>query len=207
MSDPDSHIFIEVLNSVLQEIIAAENEVFALQDVISTMRQTILPLLFECEEIVLATNLWGQARVLIGETALRIQAQRHLKAELQSRLLRTIGQEFITTFDLENLMNLFIQEIPKLGIVNYWLARYEESPSVPEWAVLVAGSGSDQLLPRPPGERRFATHRRAIDWVAQRQEPFYVVIEPLISVTAGWDLRFSSLAHMMGPSTRLCAVI
>jgi signal transduction histidine kinase/AraC-like DNA-binding protein len=179
MADPGSHMFIETLDSELQEMIATENDVFAFQDVISTMRRIILPLLVDREEIVLATNLWGQARVLIGETALRIQAQRNLKAELQSRLLRTIGQEFITTFDLEDLMKLFIQEIPKLGIANYWLAQYEEASSVPEWAVLVAGSGNSQLITRPREERRFAAHRLAIDWIAQRKGPFYIVIEPL----------------------------
>jgi signal transduction histidine kinase/DNA-binding LacI/PurR family transcriptional regulator/AraC-like DNA-binding protein/CheY-like chemotaxis protein len=179
MSDLNPHTFTEALNATLREVTASKNEVFAFQDVISTMRQIILPSLVEREEIVFATNLWGQARVLIGETALRIQSQRNLKAEFQTRLLRSIGQEFITTFDLEDLMKLFAQEIPKLGIANYWLARYEESDSVPERAVLMAESGNDQPLSFSQGKGRFAAHRLAIDWVAQHQWPFHVVIEPL----------------------------
>ena len=172
--------FMQGLEDVLRELIGTGADVFIYQDIISAMRRTILPLLETRQQIVLATDLWGQARVLIGETALRVQSQQQLKMALQTRLLREIGQEFITTFDLAGLIKLVVQELPKIGITGCWLVRYEEPvQDVPEWAYLVAGFDGDDALDLPPGGDRFAAHQLAIDRLAQRPLPFQVVVEPL----------------------------
>ncbi len=172
--------FMQQLEAVLRALIDANADIFVCQDVISAMRQTIMPLLGARQQAVRATNLWGQARVLIGETALRIQAQRHLKQDLQTRLLREIGQEFITTFDLDGLIALLVRELPKIGIVGCWMVRYEEPiQGVPEWAHLIAGYEGDAVLDLPRGGQRFAAHQVVLDRLAHRATPFHVVIEPL----------------------------
>lgn len=172
--------FMQSLADILRTLIDTSADVFVCQDIISAMRQTILPLLETRHQIVLATNLWGQARVLIGETALRVRSQQQLKTELQTRLLREIGQEFMTTFDLSGLIKLVVQELPKIGITGCWLVRYDEPvKEVPEWAYLVAGFDGDAALHVSPGGDRFAAHQLAIDRLAQRPLPFQVVVEPL----------------------------
>lgn len=171
--------FMEALEAVLRAASEASGDLFVYQDVISAMRKTILPLLAGREALVLATNLWGQARVLIGERALRLQAQRHLQHDLRTRSLREIGQEFITTFDLEGLMALLVREIPRLGITGCWLARYAEPVDAPAEAVLLAGFERDHGLSLPPGGQRFPAHQLAIKWVAAHRQPFHVVMEPL----------------------------
>ncbi len=172
--------FLATLEEGISQTVDVPADISVYQDVISAMRQTILPLLSTRQHIVLATNLWGQARVLIGETALRMQAQRRLQADQQARLLREIGQELITTFDLDGLKKLLVQELPKLGIEGCWLVRYDPSKHMPpEQAYMVTGFENDQGMTLPPGGQAFAAHRLAADWLHWHQQPRNVIIEPL----------------------------
>lgn len=173
-------VFIPALEAILTELIDRRANVFVCQDVLSAMRRVILPLLDERASLIRATNLWGQARVLVGEMALRIQAQRHLKVALQTRLLREIGQEFITTFDLDDLLDLLVQEIPKIGIAGCWLVRYGATANdQPETAYLLAGFDGSQVLDGSASGQRFPAHELAVRWLARDDRPFQVIVEPL----------------------------
>lgn len=172
--------FMDILEDTLRGMMDANADIFTCQDVISAMRQTVLPMLTNRAAIVLATNLWGQARVLIGEMALRIRAQRHLTSDLRARLLREIGQELITTFDLEGLMTLLTQQIPRLGIETYALALYDlrfqaAIDDVPQWAYLMTEPGHNA----PADPRRFPAHRLAVDHLLSRPDPIHLILEPL----------------------------
>jgi signal transduction histidine kinase/DNA-binding LacI/PurR family transcriptional regulator/AraC-like DNA-binding protein len=184
MTGTQAGVFINTLEAVLRDWIAVDADLFAGQDIISAMRQTILPLLADRADIVLATNLWGQARVLIGELALRSFSQRRLKAEQQLRLLREIGQELITTFDLDELLALLAHRIPRLGIKECWLALYDLSLDAvadvpPRSAHLMIGLHEGQPVPITPNMQRFPVQHLSIDWLTGQNEPFQLILEPL----------------------------
>ena len=72
-----------------------------------------------------AEALFGQARVVIGETVQRVQIARQLQTMRQSSALRDIGQALITTFDVDGLSDVLVARLPELGIRSTYLALYD----------------------------------------------------------------------------------
>jgi hypothetical protein len=96
-----SNTFLAALDNILRQTIAMDSDVAAWQTAISMVRRHALPYL-DGQARSRAEDLFGQARVLIGDTAQRAQAVHQLQAERQAETLREIGQALITTFDVES---------------------------------------------------------------------------------------------------------
>jgi signal transduction histidine kinase/DNA-binding LacI/PurR family transcriptional regulator len=165
--------FLSTLNEVLCQTVDAGDDpatrqgqgIAAWQGVISALRRHALPCIGGNEALSQAENLWQQARVLIGEIAQRVQVHRDLKTEQQAQTLREIEEALITTFDVDELMDVLAEGLPRLGIPSCYLSLYEdpqpyEYPQpAPEWSrLMLAYSGVDgpalnRVEGLPPGGR------------------------------------------------------
>jgi DNA-binding LacI/PurR family transcriptional regulator/anti-anti-sigma regulatory factor len=128
--------FLLVLRDILDQTAARDMEVTVWNMVLSTMRSFTLPYLPNGRRDHIE-NLWQQARVMVGETAERIQAHQKVKTEQQAEKLRKIGQALITTFDMTELMDVLAQNLPQLGISSCYLSLYEDPQKPAEWAKLM----------------------------------------------------------------------
>ncbi len=124
--DATSETFSSLLRSILQQVVLAGGCVTLWHRMISLLRRQMLPYLTEAQ-VLRAEDLWHKARVLIGDIAVRSGAQRGLRAEEHARVLRGLGQELITTFDMEALLDVLAQGLPALGIPSAYLVLYEDS--------------------------------------------------------------------------------
>jgi signal transduction histidine kinase/DNA-binding LacI/PurR family transcriptional regulator/AraC-like DNA-binding protein len=120
--------FIERLGQALDTAPALDTHMAVWQNGISALRRCALPHLGEPDRRR-AEDLFGQARVLIGEAAQRAQAYRQLQAERQNEILREIGQALITVFDTDALADTLAEQLPRLGIRSCYLALYEQRES------------------------------------------------------------------------------
>ena len=107
--------FLAELEIVLEEAAQQGDDVAVWQDIVSALRRRLLPHLAEAERSR-AEDLFGQARVVIGEAAQRAQAYRQWLAERQAEMLREIGQALITTFNVNTLTDVLAERLPGLGI-------------------------------------------------------------------------------------------
>lgn len=122
--------FLSALEKFLNESAKTGDSVIEWQNVISQLRRLTLPLLGTGELLTRAENIWGQARIVIGEVAERVQyTQRHETAG-QARRLNQIGSQLITTFDLSALADILAAELPQLDVRSCYLALYED-PAFP----------------------------------------------------------------------------
>lgn len=128
--------FRSVLDSMLQQGILDGDETAAWQNAISVLRQEILSAL-DTPTQLRAENLFGQARVVIGEAIQRAQIARQLQIERQNRALRELGQALITTFDVDKLVNVLTERLPDLGIESCYLSLYQAPAESLEWSDLV----------------------------------------------------------------------
>lgn len=168
-------LFLPAIESILQQ--AGGADLTAWQGVISTMRRHLLPYLGEGARLR-AEGLFGQARVLIGEMALRAQAYQELQATRQAELLREAVQALITAFDVERLADVLAERLPRLGVASAYLALYER-PDVPlEGARLVLAYTEKGRVALGPSGRRFPSQQLVPKDLLPGRRHSYVV-EPL----------------------------
>ena len=179
-----SSSFLQELYEVLRQVRAAGSDVSAWQGALSALRQQVAPLLDD-ETLKRAENLWQQARVAIGETAKRVQAYQALQAGQQAQTLRDIGTALITTFDVQGLMDVLAQDLPRLGIPSCYLALYENPlpyrypQPAPEWSRLALAFTEKGRIPLEPGGRRFRSRELVPAGMLPQDRPLSLAVESL----------------------------
>ncbi len=185
-------LFLSCLETLLHQVSAIGGDIIAWHDLISALRRLLLPGLNPAE-CACAENLWGQARVLIGETAQRVQASQTVQAKQQAQLLREIGAKLITTFDVAQLMHRLAEILPGLGITSCYLALYDAEsdtdpiqscpvtslPSAPEWSRLILAYHDHERVALESGGRRFHSSELVPADVLPRDRQYSLVMEPL----------------------------
>lgn len=113
-----------------QQIAAGQDDVNLWQHGISLLRQRTLPLICHAEKDRMET-LWHQARILIGNLAQRHLAYLDVQAEKKAQVLSELGQSLITTFNVQELMDVLADALPSLGIARCFLAFYDDASAPP----------------------------------------------------------------------------
>lgn len=72
-----------------------------------------------------AEDLWSEGRVLVGELSGRLRDADALRLITQERTLGQIGAKLSVVQDVNSILKIVQDELPKLGIVSFQLALYE----------------------------------------------------------------------------------
>jgi len=166
------------LDNALRQVTAAGGDVTAWQGAISALRRQVLPHL-SGQVLARAEDLWQQARVAVAGMALRAQAQAQLHAARQAQVLREIGAALITTFDIEGLMTVLTEGLPRLGIPSCYISLYENPQEPAEWSRLILAYNENGRVELEPGGRRFRSRKLAPEEVWPQGRQFSYVVEPL----------------------------
>ncbi|MFN2271789.1 MAG: substrate-binding domain-containing protein, partial [Anaerolineae bacterium] len=189
LSGKASGVFLPTLNSIINRAVAAGSDVGAWQTVLSALR--LLSSHLDEDSLSQAESLWLRARVLIGETARRVQGHRALQEAVRNRTLWQVGAALITTLDLEHSMDVLADGLPHVGIPSAYLSLYQDPQPyaypqpVPEWSRLVLtyekmgdSVGSKQVKLSVEGQR-FPTHRLVPKELLPQDRQYCLVVRPL----------------------------
>jgi signal transduction histidine kinase/DNA-binding LacI/PurR family transcriptional regulator/AraC-like DNA-binding protein len=176
--DGSKRRFLAELAAVLEAAARHGMEVSVWQATVSLLRRCVQPALNEAQRVQ-AEDLFGQARVLIGEAAERTQAYRQLQAERQADMLREIGQALITAFNVEKLADVLVERLPALGIASCYVALYENPALSLERARLVLAYTEKGRVPLEPAGRSFAARELAPADVLPADRRYSFMLEPL----------------------------
>jgi DNA-binding LacI/PurR family transcriptional regulator/anti-anti-sigma regulatory factor/GAF domain-containing protein len=179
MRDQSSDDFLPTLDKVLRQVAAAGGDIGVWQGTLSVLRRHALPCLSDDERLSRAEDLWQQARLFIGEMVQQVRGYRELQARLQAQLLHGIGQALITTFDVEEFVDVMAQELLRLGIPSSYLALYEgrERPFV-ESRLIVAYDESGRIELEPGGQV-FLSRQLLPDGMLRQDRCYIMVVESL----------------------------
>jgi signal transduction histidine kinase/DNA-binding LacI/PurR family transcriptional regulator len=165
----DGDLFLASLEKALTLSIDAGTDVLCWQNVISVMQGYAAGRTLDENRISNLNILCQQARVLIGNTASRLQEHKRLVTEASIDRERTLGLSLITTFNLVQLLELLDRGLPGLGIPSFYMSIYEEPktysyPGVaPEWARLVLAHDKDGRKLLDPEGIRYRSHELVPD--------------------------------------------
>jgi DNA-binding LacI/PurR family transcriptional regulator/GAF domain-containing protein len=174
-----SPVFLSALDEVLRQTAAEGSDVTHWQGAISALRRHALPYLADDETVFKAEDLWQQARVMIGENAQRLEAHRRLQAEQQAQTLRQVSQALITTFDMDELVDVVVQDLPRLGIECCSLSLYERRGVLSDKSKLVLAYDENGRIGPSIDEAVFSSHRLAPSRLLDRETRYTMIVEPL----------------------------
>jgi DNA-binding LacI/PurR family transcriptional regulator/anti-anti-sigma regulatory factor len=171
--------FITALGRILRQTVGTGSDVTSWQGALSTLRRHTLPTLSESKTLSVAENLWHQARVMVGEVMQEVQAYRQLQAEQQAETLREIGQTLISTFDVAELTDVLVQELPRLGIERAYLSLYQDPQAPTEWSRLIFAYDEDGRVQLEAGGQRFRSSKLVPDNLSQQHGRHSKMVEAL----------------------------
>lgn len=172
-------IFLSTLGETLRQVAAANGDVAAWQEAISTLRRHALPCLADAGSLSRAEDLWHQARVVIAGTVQRVEAHQRLQEEREAETLREIAQELSTTFDVAGLMEVLARELPRLGIPRGYLSLYEDPQAPTEWSRLILAYDEKGRLELPPEGWRFPSRQLLPTGLLPEERRYRMVVAPL----------------------------
>jgi DNA-binding LacI/PurR family transcriptional regulator/signal transduction histidine kinase len=178
LADGSSRSFLSALDLSLSRVARAGEDLSRWEHAISAMRRLTLPSLAGNEALrSVAEDLWQEARVLIGDTAQRAQAFRRLVALQRASSLGAISQSLITTRDVQELIAVLSDGLPRLEVKSCYLSLFEGRESR-EWSVLVLGVDENGRVAREVGTR-FPTAELVPEGVFPPDRAHRIVIMPL----------------------------
>ncbi len=170
--------FLSTLNDILR-LAMANGNVAGWQNVISALRRQTWPYLKDNDTRASAENLWQQARVMIAQVTQQAQSYREMKAEQQAQTVRDISQDLIITFNIENLMNVIAQGLPRLNIPGACFSLYENPETPAGWARLILAHQDNSPIALKAGRQRFPSPQLMPREMWNREKQFTLVAAPL----------------------------
>jgi signal transduction histidine kinase/AraC-like DNA-binding protein len=171
--------FLEALGDGLRHGVAAGEPTSWWQGALSALRRELIACVCEPADLGRAENLWQQARVMIGETAQRVQAYRLLQAEEQARTLGAINQMLSTAIDLQELAEILARALPQLGIPSCYLALYENPDDPTSFCRLIVAYDRQGRIALEAEGRRFPARQLAPEGLLRSEQRYSLVVEPL----------------------------
>jgi PAS domain S-box-containing protein len=170
--------FLPALDKVLRQVMTAGGDVADWHAVLSVLRRHMLPGLGSAE-VLRAEDLWQQARVMIGETARRVEMHQAWRETQQARMLGEIEGALITTFDLTGLMNILVERLPRLGIPSCYVSLYEDPAMPTAWARLILAYNEQGRVALEAGGWRFPSQHLVPEGLLSRDRRYNLVVAPL----------------------------
>jgi DNA-binding LacI/PurR family transcriptional regulator/anti-anti-sigma regulatory factor len=176
-------LFLRELNDILRRVGMTGGEIRSWQQGLSALRRWLRPGL-DAATLALADDLWHQARMIVGEVAERARAYQALQAERQAQMLREVSQALITTFDVERLMDVLAESLPRLDFPAGYLSLYEtpQPYQYPQpdlgWSRLMLAYDERGRVELSPDGQRFPTGQLLPEEMWPDRQ-FSFVVEPL----------------------------
>lgn len=184
-----SHKYLKKLNSVLRDAVEEGMNVSRWHEVLSTLRRDIRPYLHD-QLLDLAEDLWQQARVLIGQAAVRAEVHRNLIMSQRADILRSLEAGLMTSMDFDELLNVLADGLPRIGVSDFFLVLYEDPLKPNGWARLILAMQDGKRILTVAGTQHFPSRDLLPHGWLPIDRPCSLVIEAL-------HLRDEQLGYML----------
>ncbi len=144
-----STIYLKELSDLLRQAIDEGSNISRWHEAITTLRRQILPYL-QGDSLAFAENLWQQARVLVGQAAVRSELHRRWETAQRAEILRALETAMLTAVNYDSLLEILADGLRSLKIANFYLVLYQ-NPADPTGltSLALAYQNSNRLTPNP----------------------------------------------------------
>ncbi len=146
--------YLKKFNAALREAVAEGANVSRWHEALSILRACLRPYLHG-QSLDIAEDLWQQARVLIGEAAVRAEVHRNWKTAQRAEELRALESGLMTSVDFKELLDVLSRGLIRLEITDCFLILYEDQYRPDGWARLILAMENGRIIPIDAENERF----------------------------------------------------
>jgi len=128
-STPDD--FLKTINAMIELMQKQEFATSVWHNVLSVMRRYALGGIASASTMLVAENLFQQARMLAGELSQRAQAYRRLALEQQESILQNFSFSMAPAMTMDDVGKAILENFPAMGI-NRWYVMYFSDVNAPQ---------------------------------------------------------------------------
>jgi len=118
--------FLNSIEAMLAAVAPHSDDVSKWHNLVSTLRQHVLPGLHARNMLMRAENLFHQARIITSEYSLRYQALQQLRQEQQEEVLQSFSGSMAPAMSLEEIGSVIESYFPQLGIERLYVMLYSD---------------------------------------------------------------------------------
>ena len=199
-SEPDAKLsqqsaFLATLEDMLLQVVAAGSQVEDWQNVISAMRNCLLPYMADEATSSRAEDIFNQGRVVIARMIRKNWALQEVEEAQRVDALNLLGNDLVATNEQEQLFTVVRDRLPGLGFESFYLALYDGRERPSEWSRLMLACDEGTQVSVDAAERRFLTQRLVPDALTPQDRRYTWVVQPLNHR----DSQFGFLILEVGP--------
>jgi AraC-like DNA-binding protein len=172
--------FMQNLDKFLDEAITSERDVGGFQNLLSTLRRSLLPSMTNSVQIALLESLLGQGRVLVSEAEKRLSTYRMWQERKLDHWLGILSHELLCAKDFDGIVSITADCLPSLGIKEAYFVLTGDDESQ---RILLGGfksgtrkSGSIRIFRGRSGNRYFPSAQLLPEELFPREPGTYVVL-------------------------------
>jgi PAS domain S-box-containing protein len=171
--------FLAAVSTALDRVVAEGESVGGWQDVLSELRRRALPFLAQEPGRSAAEDLWQQARVLVGRAAQNAQAFARLQSQRWALDVLEGSHVLMTTFDVPQLLDAVVDQLPPLGARTVLLSLYEGQGLPSEESRLILAYDENGRRDLSPEAQRFPSRQLMPEGLLSPDRQRTLFVEPL----------------------------
>jgi signal transduction histidine kinase/DNA-binding response OmpR family regulator/DNA-binding LacI/PurR family transcriptional regulator len=183
LARPETHTtpsrsYLHDLSELLREAVTESSNVTRWHEALTAVRQYLLPYMPSTTR-AFAEDLWQQARVLIGQVAVRAEVHRGWQGSRRTEILREIESDLLISLEYDELLDVLSRGLDRLKIKNFFLVLYENefNPNGRAQLSLAYRNGERQLI--QPDDQFFSVSRLLPDFWLDQTKPYSLILEAL----------------------------
>jgi DNA-binding LacI/PurR family transcriptional regulator len=143
------------------------------------VRNCMRPTLTDVPRMRRAESQWQQAMAFVADVGHQARASQIYRQGDQIDQVRSIGEQLITTFDLERLLDLIARELPRLDIPSCYIVLYEGAGTSREEVRLVMAYNEQGRNPQGAEGQRYNARKLLPDGLLPLDHSSVLVITAL----------------------------
>lgn len=184
LDDPDSHItpsklYLQGLSELLRVAVLEGTNITRWHEALTLIRQFMIPYL-RGSDLAFMEDMFQQARVLIGQIAVRAEVHRGWQGFRRMEILREIESDLLITLDFNELIDILANGLARLRILNFFLVLYENDDFNAQGRARLAlayRNGKREMI--APDAQFFPVRELLPDRWLDQNTPFSLVVEAL----------------------------
>ncbi len=163
IQDEKQESFIDILNSILYDLLLSNANVDVWHGVITVLRRSIIPYLSNIDLSMHVADLLDQARVLISEVIKQSYQNKILISDKRLTILREFGSALLNSLNIDSFINTFETYLLKLDIQGCYLSLFENPGEykfpykAPEWSNLIFAFNKQKEIMLKEQDKRYLT--------------------------------------------------
>jgi DNA-binding LacI/PurR family transcriptional regulator len=185
ISNSENNKFISTLTIIVYQFSLIYKKLDIWHNLLSIMHKQVLIYYKNKYNYKNIENLFEQARIIISRISKQILYRSQIEKEEIEYQLKILSQELLTSFNINELLQAFANELPKFNIPGCFIVlyknpkQYEYLKGAPEKSKLIFAYQNNKRIELDNKEIEFPTKNLLPDNIIKENKQYHYVIEPL----------------------------